>query len=1052
MPSRGALLAIAFFLLSAIASALYEDQAGAVDWHRQWIGNVQSAVLEPADKKSALQSSLVFVASSGNVLAALRARTGHIVWRHVLPEDEAFNFFLHFDKYLLSVHDSGNVIRMWSASEGSLLWDLGTHSDHKSARYLAYPLREIKEQNDSLPSAWRDFDVASISSHKNKHVLLLHHNTVRCMAAQNAQEAWTWKLESPEEGYVARRLIVLNDKIYVIGTSANMNKLIIVELSAKGTQESTSTISLTSPLSSHALLLSSGYLVALEGASLSIHKIDDAKFVQQVPLKSLIGEAMPQALLNIDLPNRFVVMTKSNRAVIAMSVSGTSLKLHLLSSYPLEQDESDVFTAESCEESEYVVRVAASKKNAATAHEVTLGVMVSKWNRQGTQSAGKDLTASITGFASHGKSLRRAFFRIAESINVYRILIVAEDHSLSLIQNGRVLWTREEALASLIDTHLVEVPVRSSFHQEDFPSLMERIQPQLRLIMNTVMDQVSWLRRSIHALMTTGSAMLEDTDEDIATANPNKQSLQDPFGFKKMLVALTSVGKLYGIDSENGDIVWQHYALEKDNHSSLRAWQLILSPHSSGHSRNCYALFRGNDMTVVHYYDSLQGLLSYSAELPFSTQEAVLLPLLGTIPSTTASSSSASPSSEHLLMLVDPLHTLHIVPESKENLQLFIQRHSSSSSSSSASSSSPSMPRLFFFEVSLSEQSIKGYTTALSSSARPIAQHLWTVAFPKDTEKISAVATHPRETIQSTVRLLKVDQTVVYKYLNPHLLAVATVRDVPSSSAVRSIMKKVQMDPCIVIYLIDTVTGAILEKTVHRNGQGPVHMTLSENLIFFHHWNAHSLQYEFSVMELEEPQQQAAMIASEESLTSSALRPAPIVHQQSYTFRSPISAIGVTQTKRGIAAKDVIVALRSGQILNIPSPFLDTHRPLDESIMANPQTMGQLHEEGIAPYFTEIPSDPASIISYNLEILRVKKIMSAPTLLESTSVVCTSGLDLFCTRVTPSQTFDQLGEEFNYIFLIATVSLVMAAIVISSCFVKKRLLKDAWADIKMKQN
>jgi ER membrane protein complex subunit 1 len=84
-------------------------------------------------------------------------------------------------------------------------------------------------------------------------------------------------------------------------------------------------------------------------------------------------------------------------------------------------------------------------------------------------------------------------------------------------------------------------------------------------------------------------------------------------------------------------------------------------------------------------------------------------------------------------------------------------------------------------------------------------------------------------------------------------------------------------------------------------------------------------------------------------------------------------------------------------------------------------------------------------LSYHQQVARVHSIMSASTDLESTSVLVAWGLDLFCTRVAPSGTYDQLAAEFNYVALIATVVGVLLATLLTSKWATKRELQIKWA-------
>lgn len=101
-------------------------------------------------------------------------------------------------------------------------------------------------------------------------------------------------------------------------------------------------------------------------------------------------------------------------------------------------------------------------------------------------------------------------------------------------------------------------------------------------------------------------------------------------------------------------------------------------------------------------------------------------------------------------------------------------------------------------------------------------------------------------------------------------------------------------------------------------------------------------------------------------------------------------------------------------------------------------------EEGIIPYIPELPLQHESFLNYNQTVANIKGIYSAPSGLESTSLVLVYGLDLFVTRVSPSKTFDLLKEDFDY-FLI---SIVLVALTSASYMVKhlaaKKAIKAAW--------
>ena len=81
----------------------------------------------------------------------------------------------------------------------------------------------------------------------------------------------------------------------------------------------------------------------------------------------------------------------------------------------------------------------------------------------------------------------------------------------------------------------------------------------------------------------------------------------------------------------------------------------------------------------------------------------------------------------------------------------------------------------------------------------------------------------PNEVVDASIRITS-DSSFLRKYLNPNLLVVATTRRPPTAGARILPSVKRSTDPCINVYLIDGASGRVLEKIVHRGGQGPVQL------------------------------------------------------------------------------------------------------------------------------------------------------------------------------------------------------------------------------------
>lgn len=69
---------------------------------------------------------------------------------------------------------------------------------------------------------------------------------------------------------------------------------------------------------------------------------------------------------------------------------------------------------------------------------------------------------------------------------------------------------------------------------------------------------------------------------------------------------------------------------------------------------------------------------------------------------------------------------------------------------------------------------------------------------------------------------------------------------------------------------------------------------------------------------------------------------------------------------------------------------------------------------------------------------------ASAAVLESTSLVFGTGLDMFWTRVAPSGEFDVLSDGFSRGQLLATIMALAAGLVVMRPLVRKKMLRQRW--------
>lgn len=287
----------------------------------------------------------------------------------------------------------------------------------------------------------------------------------------------------------------------------------------------------------------------------------------------------------------------------------------------------------------------------------------------------------------------------------------------------------------------------------------------------------------------------------------------------------------------------------------------------------------------------------------------------------------------------------------------------------------------------------------------------WEFVPPSGQKVVQAVARPAHDPVASIGKVLG-NRSVLYKYLNSNLVLVTAVDPKGHTAG---------------FYLLDGVSGKVLHESIQVgvDANQPIASTISEN------WFAYSFYadatdesaakgYQLVISELYEsdiPNDRGPLgsAGNYSSIHGDSL-PLPHVISQSFVIAEPISHMAVTQTRQGITTRQLLCTLpSSNSIVGIPRPVLDPRRPVGRD-----PTSAEA-EEGLFRYAPFLDFDGKWYLSHSRDVADIKKVLSQPTLLESTSLIFAFGGDVFGTRATPSQAFDVLGKSFSKLQLLLTV-------------------------------
>lgn len=515
----------------------------------------------------------------------------------------------------------------------------------------------------------------------------------------------------------------------------------------------------------------------------------------------------------------------------------------------------------------------------------------------------------------------------AFTISDDQTILVTQDGVVSLKLDGKTVWSRDESMATTVAVEIVQLPV----------------------------------------------------------------GMRDKFGMKKTIVLVTQVGKIFGLDTITGAIVWQAFDKNLVSASGEPKSSLVILSQSDDDTSIPKAI-------IIHP-------TGYVLEFNPISGQTITNTNLSTKIRQFAQTEYYQGENSRAVLLVGEDDTVSVFPrELTEKVKQDINKY-------------------YITIAGTSEPMLVGYNFILDSD-KIRANQIWKFSTGDSGKVVSLKIKRVDEEVHSPARVLG-DRGTLYKYINPNLIAIMT----ESNSG-----NECNPDHNINIYLVDGVTGALVHSVHHPKSRAPAQMVHAENWLVYSYYHTKNRRTEISSLELFEGDMQSNSTAFS-SLARSSIRPKLIEHK-SFIFPGGIDAVVDTVTMHAMTNKHLIVALPSGALLEIPRIFLDPRRPLS--------MLMEHREEGLIPYMPELPIPSESIVNYDKSLLQVRGIITSPASLESTSLVFAYGLDFFFTRVTPSKTFDILKDDFDHLLITAVLTFLVVASYVCKLLASRKALRAAW--------
>ncbi|KAL3532016.1 hypothetical protein ACH5RR_005537 [Cinchona calisaya] len=980
--ARVLLLFAVFFSFSYLTFSLYQDQVSLMDWHQQYIGKVKHAVFhtQKAGRKR------VVVSTEENVIASLDLRHGEIFWRHVLGANDTIDEIdIAIGKYVITLSSGGNILRAWNLPDGQMVWESILPGSTASRSILSIPTN-LRVGKDDLIFVYGSGNLYAFSSIDGEVL---------------------WKKDLASEGIDVQQLIHPHgsNTVYALGFIGSLH-FGTFEINVKnGELLKHDKVAFSGGFCGDISFLKSDIAVALDSTRsvlVTIQFKEGEISFQQAHISDIVPDSSGvAAILPSKLTEMVAVKVKKSIIFIKLTNEGKFVVMEKV-------DHTAIVSASlSISESEQSVALIQRRDS-----KIQLTVkLVSDWS---SNLIKETIEMDCQRGLAH-KIFLNNYIRTDRSSG-FRALIVMEDHSLILVQQGKIVWSREDGLASITDVTTSELPV-----EKDGVSVA-KVEHSL----------FEWLKG--HVLKLKGTLMLATPDDVAAIQRLRLQSSEknkmtrDHNGFRKLIIVLTRAGKLFALHTGDGRIVWsvllnslrKSETCEAPNVLKLQQWQ-VPHHHAMDENPSIFVLGRcGPSIDAPGVYsivDAYTGKELNSLGPFHSISQVIPLPYTDT-------------KEQRLHLLIDAEWRAHLYPRSSEALAIF-QRE---------------LGNTYWYSVEADNGILRGHAAKENCVLQVPDEYcfdtrdLWSIVFPSESEKIIGTATRKLNEVVHTQAKLLADQDVMYKYISKNLLFVVTV----APKAAGDIGSVTPDESWLVVYLVDTITGRILHRMTHYGSQGPVHVVFSENWVVYHYFNLRAHRYEMSVIEIYDQSRAdnkdvLKLILGKHNLTSpisSYSRPEAVTKQQSYFFTHSVKTIATTSTAKGITSKQLLIGTVGDQVLALDKRFLDPRRTL------NPTQAEK--EEGIIPLTDSLPVIPQSYITHALKVEGLRGIVTVPAKLESTTLVFAHGVDLFFIRLAPSKTYDSLTEDFSYALLLLTIVALVVAIFVTWILSERKELQEKW--------
>ena len=382
------------------------------------------------------------------------------------------------------------------------------------------------------------------------------------------------------------------------------------------------------------------------------------------------------------------------------------------------------------------------------------------------------------------------------------------DQTLSMIQRGTNTpkWERQESLTNIASLLLVDLPTDSATDIDPYNwTFGQRISIQMQLLRAYL--ATTW------AEIETGIFLQPKTRDPLI----NEIGLvRDQFNLHKVIFIVTSNGNTFGLDSLDGSILWKK---RFDDMDGCKLNTVIQKDTSINYGIAVIVAKCSEEVIRIVKLNPINGRI-------LGEESTLNGDLLRVDTMRTMDDQHFHP----LLVFRNEQGSIHaeVIGDEPEQKQEIEEELSST----------------FYWFVKKDIGQLQGGQIDLSEGGLSGKVEIkWTFQLPTN-QKIEQVKSPDRSHIIHSQGKPLADRSVLYKYLNPNMIAILT-----TTSETDNVELMI-----VTLYIIDGVTGEVIHTGYHRRMKGKLNLLFSENWLVYSYWAAKMHRTELTVVELYEGQ------------------------------------------------------------------------------------------------------------------------------------------------------------------------------------------------------